>query len=933
MEEDVGGIAGTRWLEMRRLAEKFSSDWKGAKYEKGNTQLFYRDLLEIFGKNVRECGVFEKCVKMLQKKDKKKYGFIDFLWPGVMIAEQKSRGRSLDGAELQAINYLLNANDLEIPKHVMACDFANFRITNLETNDTVKFPLSKLKDNLQHMMFMVDKDLGMGEQHEITKMVAQDLSDFYNMIHESSGLDIQQSQQYMIRLAFCMFAEDTGIFPPGSFRKYLWGSDASRVGSQLTALFRILDTSHERRQNTEWTDELRQFTYINGELFRDEIPPVVLTTKMRAKLDQACRHNWADVSPDIFGSLFQAIMPSEEQRGEGAHYTEEGDILKVIRPLFLDALRGEFEKIKGKPRGARMRLLASFQDRLASLKFLDPACGSGNFLTVAYRQLRLLEKEVVLARVDDGQTFISTDDMIKVSPSQFYGIELSPFSAKIARVAMWMTDHLMNNDFSENWSEALVRIPLEDRHAPHIREDNALRIDWNDVLPSEECDFILGNPPFGGSKTANNKKRTDLIDYLDSIDVKSKALDYVAGWFLKAANYASDMAGIAFVATNSITQGEQVKTLWTPIFEAGFEIKFAYTSFQWKPSGAGGPKAGKKREKRIAGDKKAAVIVVIVGLAKSPGNRTLYVSDPLGRSAFVEDGCRYISPYLFSTGAVPVLVEPRATPLCPHLPRMVMGCQTVDWGQYVFKTEDEKDDFIKKEPGAADLVVPFINGDDCLHGRCRYLLNLHDVPPGRISKMKHVMRRVKRVGELRKKAGNYGVPPQQFTKPVIPAAEFLVVPQTSSSARKYIPFSFQSPPVVPNDTTRVILEPVKGYTGLMMSKLHMIWMEYIGGRMKNDYRYSPRVVYNTFPVPRKVKEAVNGGALDGHVDEIRTAIDGHAGSDLSSLYGIMMPRDLKIAHRRLDRRVYGLYGLDNTELDSARLDRLLKLYKSLLPPG
>lgn len=583
------------WDEIKRRAKAFSEEWTNAHYEKGETQTFYNEFFEIFGIKRKQVAIYEQRVKLLSQK----HGFIDLFWPGTLLVEQKSSNLNLDRAQGQALDYLGGIHPTDQPRYVLTCDFQRWRLLDLETGQELKFPLKDLHTHITAFDFMLGRKVSFETQASVTIKAAELMGKLHDALEET-GYRGHELEQLLVRLLFCLFADNTGIFQPKDIFLQLIENDTkpdgSNVGRILNDLFDVLDTPENARQTTLQA-ELNAFPYVNGQLFAGRLRTPHFDATMRGHLLDAARHDWSGVSPAIFGSLFQSVMDAKERRAKGAHYTTEANILKVIGPLFLDDLKAELASIIAR-KTARERELARFQDKLTRLTFFDPACGCGNFLVIAYREIRRLELECLKAQYGDQQ--IDAALLSRVTVDQFYGIEYEEFPARIAEVAMWMMDHIANNEINEAFRLNYARIPLED--SAHILHGDALETDWSALLPPEQCSYIMGNPPFIGQSYQSPLQRQQMAKVIAAPSGKAGSLDYVAAWFIKAGQFAkvNPRIRVAFVSTNSICQGEQVAQLWPILFDRfGLEIAFAHRTFSWGSEARG----------------KAHVHVVIVGLA------------------------------------------------------------------------------------------------------------------------------------------------------------------------------------------------------------------------------------------------------------------------------------------------------------------------------
>ncbi len=735
-----------------------------------------------------------------------------------------------------------------------------------------------------------------------------------------------------MRIVFCLFADDTGIFEP---RDILYDSLESRtrpdgidLGPMLAQLFQLLNTPESRRTAT-LDEEMARFLYVNGDLFDEPLRIPAFDASMRKKLLDACRFDWSNISPAIFGALFQSVMDPAERRRQGAHYTTEKNILKVIGPLFLDDLRAEFERLKARKDNRRRADLGRFQEKLGRMTFFDPACGCGNFLIIAYRELRELEIEVLkeLHRRGERQLDVLAAELSLVDVDQFYGIEIGEFPVRIAETAMWMMDHIMNNRLSLEFGQTYTRIPLET--SPHIVHGDALETDWVDLLAPEECSFVFGNPPFGGAKFQSRDQRAQ-VRRIASLGGTGGTLDYVTAWFIKAGEYAQDTRiRIGFVATNSITQGEQVAQLWPTLFDrCGLEIAFAHRTFAWGSDARG----------------KAHVHVVVLGLDGRdavPGRKRLF-SYPDINGDPEETRHAVLSPYLFGAGGLadPHLTVREESGPVNGLPRLISGSQPIDNGQYIFSSEQARDEFLSVEPAAEPFLRPYVSALDYLRNRQRWILALHDAPPNVLACMPTVRERIARVREFRSRSkrkqtlmlADY---PTRYNVNVIPTAPFLVVPEVSSERREYVPIGWLEPPTIPSNLVRILENATLTHFALLTSAMHMAWLRHIGGRLKSDYRYSIGLVYNTFPTPPGF--GASGGdhatKLEPLAQAVLDARKAHPDATLADLYDPdLMPPNLRRAHQAIDRAVDRLYRRGGFDTERERAEHLFMLYEKMRAP-
>jgi len=677
--------------EIKARAARFADDWRDAHYEKGETHTFYNEFFEIFGVNRRRVASYEEPVKLLGDNR----GFIDLFWKGVLIVEQKSAGKDLSRAKRQALNYFPGLKDDELPRYLLVSDFQTFELHDLDEDTIVRFKLHQLPEHVDDFSFVrgVEKR-HFADQDPVNIKASGKMGKLHDAL-KASGYSGHDLERFLVRLLFCLFADVTGIFEPrgifGDLVSERTNLDGSDVGLWLSQLFGVLNTPLVERQRHLDVD-VNQFPYINGDLFAERLEIPAFNPAMRSLLLEACAFNWEKISPAIFGSLFQSVMTDRDRRSEGAHYTTEQNILKVIQPLFLDDLRAEFRRLTERRDSGRNKALEAFHDKLAALRFFDPACGCGNFLIISYRELRLLEIEVLEVLRKSPQKGFKFVPVSKLDVDQFYGIEINEFPSRIAEVALWMMDHIMNNYLSLEFSEPFQRIPL--RKSPHIHPIDALETDWAGVVNPADCSYVLGNPPFGGAKYQSPKQR-EQVRRIAGLGGSGGTLDYVTAWFLRAGEFLQNSsAKIGFVATNSITQGEQVAQLWPLLFDRyGLEIAFAHRTFAWGSDARG----------------MAHVHVVIIGLCRrdqEPPAKRLFSYDDI-KGAPVESLHTALTPYLFDAGSVVnrhLVVDETSRPLCP-VPQLIIGSKPIDNGNYIFDAE-ERAGFLAGEPDALRYLHP-----------------------------------------------------------------------------------------------------------------------------------------------------------------------------------------------------------------------------------
>ena len=909
------------WNEIRIRAAQFAQDWKDAGYEKGETQSFYNEFFDIFDVKRRTVARYEEHVQRLDNSR----GFIDLFWPGVLLVEQKSAGVNLAAARKQAGTYFDALPERDRPRYQLLCDFQTFELLDRDEREEVSFALADLPQHVEKFGFILGVQKRTFRDQDPVNIEA---SERVGQLHDAlaaSGYTGHDLEQFLVRIVFCLFADDTGIFEPRDIFFDLLENrtqkDGSDLGGWLAQLFQVLNTPEDHRSTT-LDEDLNRFPYINGDLFRDPLLIPSFDSEMRQRLIDACTFDWSSISPAIFGSLFQSVMDKDERRAQGAHYTTEKNILKVIEPLFLDALRAEFHHLKSRRDSRRIPEMIAFQRRLGELRFFDPACGCGNFLIIAYRELRTLEIEVLKEIRPHGQLDVLAELLSVVDVDQFYGIELGEFPAHIAEVALWMMDHLMNNRLSLEFGQTYARIPLE--KSPHIWHGDALETDWNDLLPSGECSYVLGNPPFVGAKYQSPAQR-EQVRHIAALGKSGGTLDYVTAWFIKAGEYVQQGAAqIGFVATNSITQGEQVAQLWPILFDRyKLDIAFAHRTFAWGSDARG----------------MARVHVVIIGLTKrgdAPREKRLFSYDhPKGEPH--ESRHAALSPYLFDATLLAnlhIVVRESARPL-NGLPPLLSGSQPIDDGNYIFNT-DQRAAFLMEEPAAEKFLHPYIGAREHIQGGDRWILALQDASPSDLKAMPKVVERMRAVKAFREKSkrkstlalANY---PAQYNVNVIPTTPFLVVPEVSSERRDYIPIAWLEPPVIPSNLVRIVENASKPVFALLTSAMHVSWLRYIGGRLESRYRYSIGLVYNTFPLPPVPADRLQRLAL--YAEAILAARAAHTTATLADLYDPdLMPVNLRKAHQALDRAVDHLYRRSPFPSDRERVEHLLVLYEKMIAP-
>lgn len=975
-------------------AAKFAERWKGKGYERGESQVFWIELLtEVYGiENPSEFIRYEEKVKV------DKTNFIDGHIPSTrVLIEQKSINKDLrapitqsDGGKLtpyqQAKRYITNLPLSQHPRWVVTCNFAEFYVYDMEipNGEPEHIYLKDLGKEYYRLHFLVDANSEhITKEMRVSMQAGEIVGRIYDALLKQYGDNTDETLRWLnilcVRIVFCLYAEDAGIFHHDQFHDFLAGYNANDLRQALRDLFLVLNTPLEKRSRY-LKEDLKTFPYTNGGLFEEEIEIPQFTEEVKQTLLQNASFDfdWSDISPTIFGAVFESTLNPETRRSGGMHYTSIENIHKVIDPLFLNDLRQELDlALAEKVEKTRQRKLDEYQDKLSSLTFLDPACGSGNFLTETYLSLRRLENEAIRERYHGQMMMGDFKNPVKVSINQFYGIEINDFAVTVATTALWISESQMLAETERIIQHDIDFLPL--KSYANIREGNALRMDWSTLkenvsqsylytkklnvfkveelpevtisaktiasepdvsydtiynelnvvtkeiekkqLPTEEkvqpvvYDYIMGNPPFVGySLQSKGQKEDTFATYVDFFGKPYKSagkIDYVSNWYFKAAQLIQDKpTKCAFVSTNSITQGEQVSGVWRPLFERfKIHIDFAYRTFRWDSES----------------DQKAHVHCVIIGFSTSKSEATKHIYTAEGQVIEAKN----INPYLID--AEEVWIESRNKPIC-DVPQMSSGGKPVEGGHLIF-TQEEKEEFLKKEPNAAPYFRPFLSSDDFINGHTRWCLWLIGVSPNVLRSMPKVAARVEavrkyRLDSVKAATREYANYPSQFMEIKQPDSEYLLVPRVSSERRNYIPIGFVSPDVIASDATSFVPNATLYHFGILTSSLHNAWMRVVCGRLKSDYRYSVNIVYNNFPWPnptdtQKVK-------IEKTAQAILDARANNPDSSLADLYSeTFMPKDLRQAHQANDRAVMEAYGFDPKMTESQIVAELFKLYQAL----
>jgi hypothetical protein len=911
------------WNEIRLRASNFVNDWKdiaSKAREEADAQDFQTDFLYIFGVSRRQVANFEHRVSIGGQEDLfgnmsgGRRGYIDLFWKGRFMIEMKTPGKDMIKAYQQAKEYAVSLPKNELPEGILISDFCNFDFYNLEENKKVEhFTLEQLPERVEIFSFLAGyKDIKFETVSPVDIEAAEHMGELHDALKESKYTG-HQLEMYLVRLLFCLFADDSGIFDEKKlFYRYIkdkTNEDGSDLAMYLGQIFDMLNKPEESRlKNIDET--LRKFPYVNGGLFEERLEIAAFNSSMRKTLLKCCTLDWSKIKPEIFGAMFQSVKDKESRRELGEHYTSETNILKVIRPLFLDELWEEFEKIRKLKSDIRTHRLLEFHTKLRRLRFLDPACGCGNFLVVSYRELRLLEIEVLAEYMQTQQVF-DIELLIRVNVDQFYGIEIEEFPARIAQTALWLMDHLMNKKVEIRFGKYKPRIPLT--ASPTIVIGNSLLNDWEKIVPKDELSYILGNPPFLGASVMSKeqKQETEIIfDKMNNYGV----LDYVTCWYKKAALYIqSTDIEVAFVSTNSICQGEQAPVLWAELMNKhGIKINFAHQTFKWSNEARG----------------KAAVYCIIIGFSLSDRDKKKIYQYASVTSEPMETSVKQINAYLVD--APVIFIEKRNQPIC-KVPSMTKGSSPTDDGNFLL-TQEEKDIILTNEPKLAEIIRPYTGAREFLYNIPRYCIWLKDVSPAKYTHSKEIMVRLEKIKEFRKKSDRtatlkYADYPSLFVEIRQPNTNYIIVPRVSSENRPYVPIGFLDMNIIASDSTIFIPDATLYEFGIITSTMHMAWMRYVCGRLKSDYRYSNTIVYNNFPWPsptEKQKQSI--------IKEAQGVLDArqkYPELSLAELYDTtsMLPELLK-AHQKLDKSVEAAYGrtFDN---DSERVTYLFELYQKL----
>lgn len=899
--------------EISARAAKFAGDWKDTEREEAEAQSFLIEFFHVLGVSRKRVAIFEHKVKCADGGS----GYIDLFWKGHILIEMKSRGKDLAKAYEQAKRYADSLAHHEFPKAILVCDFENWHFYDLSKDGQLTtFSLSELPQYIHLFYFLAGYEQREYQEEDPVNVQAAELLGKLHDSLKAIGYIGHPLEVYLVRILFCLFADDTGIFRKDTFRAFIQdvtSEDGNDLAARLAELFQVLNTPEQQRLCTR-NNIIKEFPYVNGGLFAEFLPMPAFDTDMRQVLLDCCALDWSRISPAIFGSMFQSVMNAEERRALGAHYTSERNILKVINPLFMDSLREEFESIQHDKSNRKASRLHAFHKKLTELNFLDPACGCGNFLVVAYRELRLLELSVIAERekLEASGTgwMLSANDVCLVNVNQFYGIEIEEFPSQIAQVAMWLMDHQMNIEVGNYFGEAFARIPLT--ASATIVCGNALRIDWGSVVSKDKLSYILGNPPFIGYSLQTSQQKEEVRQIFES-NKNAGTLDYVCCWFKKALTLMKHNKGIraAFVATNSITQGEQVPALWKSLMGAGCIINFAYRTFKWENEAKG----------------KAAVHCVIIGFSLNE-DKTCLLVDEQGETK----EAAHINAYLVDSADI--FIESRTKPICAVTP-IVYGNKPTDGG-HLFLSRDERNELLRLAPEAECFIRQAYGAREFINGDKRFCLWLQGASPASYKHIEPIMGRIQKVRAFRlaspkKMTRDSAQMPMLFQEIRHNDREYIIVPRHSSENREFIPMGFVGKDCIATDAVQIIPDATLFHFGVLTSTMHMAWTRAVCGRLEMRYRYSNKIVYNNFPWPDATE------SQQEKITELAQAVlDARAlypDSSLADLYDpLTMPPELVAAHRKLDAAVEKAYGRKFAD-DAERVAFLFEKYNELISKG
>lgn len=879
-------------------------------------------LLRVLRNQAESATVYEKAVKKISGAP----GYIDSFIPGKLIVEHKSQGKNLDSAFIQATDYFIALKEVDRPRYIITSDFSRIRLYDLLLDTQHESTLADLAKNADWFKFLADDEAAdIVDESPVNREAAYAVSRLHEALVKTNFKG-RSLEVFMTRLLFCLFADKTGIFGEnGIFRRVVEGTrvDGKDLGGALRELFSVLDQSMEERPST-LDEAIAAFSYINGNLFAERLDFPAFDKTLRDALLECASLDWSGISPAIFGAMFQGILEDQAstkaknkttRRELGAHYTSERNILRALNPLCLNDLNAELRSAKGSK--AKLKVL---YDKLPTLTFFDPACGCGNFLVIAYRELRKIENEVIKALFGfekKSMGLLDVTTLCRVKVSQFYGVEIDPAAAHIARVAMWITDHQANLESAKQFGTTRPTVPLVD--SATIKIGNALRTDWEEVLAPDDCRYLVGNPPFIGKQNQTVDQKADMVHVCGDIK-NAGVLDYVAGWYVKAMHYIAGHPNIdvAFVSTNSITQGEQVAVLWKPLLDAGIHIRFAHRTFAWKNEGKGN----------------AAVHCVIVGFGlRKPSKYELFEYGSDLKADVLPKTPSRINPYLVE--ADDVLLPNRTNPI-ENIPAMIYGSKPTD-GQNLLLEDGEKIALLELEPAARKWIRPFLGADEFLYNERRWCLWLDGITPTELKTLSEVRKRVQAVKTMRLKSTkgptrDMAETPWLFAEDRQPkTGTYLLVPLHTSENRKFVPIGFNDAKTICGNANSMVPGASILHFGILNSTMHNAWTRSVCGRLESRYRYSNTIVYNNFPWPEL--DAALQAKISAAAQAILDARAKFPGASLADLYDqLAMPPALRTAHKSLDKIVDAAYGYAGEKDDAARASFVFSLYLKRTTP-
>lgn len=904
------------WNQIRENALKFSKEFENTTSERAESQTFYNEFFEIFGIKRRRIASFA----VPTKKPTGDSGEIDLLWKGKIICEHKSSGKSLIKARKQAFDYFPGITEKDLPRYVLSSDFQNFSLLDLDTNKENNFTLKELPEKIKLFGFIAGfEEVNIKEEDPVNIKAAEKIALLHDEILKN-GYKGKTLEILLSRILFCLFADDSGIFyPKDIFLSYLINhtkDDGSDLGMHLNEIFQVLDREEERRQKNLDTD-LEIFPYVNGNIFSENIPHASFNKKLRDILIECCSFDWKKISPAIFGSLFQAAMDPEMRENLGSHYTSEKNVLKVLEPLFLNELYEEFDKAS-----SSIIKLKNLKKKLSKLKFLDPACGCGNFLVIAYRELRKLELKII-KQIDVLNSSTNSDrtqmvldvessNLTHIPLYNFIGFEIDYFPSKITELSMWLVDHQMNSELSNYIGEYFTKIPITE--SVEVFHVNSNEINWEDYISKVEVNYIIGNPPFRGVK----ERTKDQSNEMKKVFLNEKGtgnLDYVTCWFKKASEFIKNTdIKCAFVSTNSISQGIQPGILWKILIKEGIKIDFCYRTFVWD------------NDLKL----KANVHVIIIGFSNSnlKTKKIIYDFDLDGN--LFSNNVNHINEYLIN--APYILIEAKTKPISKNMPEMNYGSIGYDNNIFIFNKEDELNTFLKENPLAEKYIKKYMGSFEMINNIKRWCLWLENMNQNDLKKMPGIKNKIEKVKKFRlqsdRKSTNKSAEiPYLFGEIRKPTKDYIGIPKVSSIRRRFLPVQFLNKDIIPNGSLAFIDGQDKFIFGILSSSFYSVWLSCVGGKMKSDYQNSISVVYNNLIIPKNSHESLKNEVIES-VDKLLLIRKSMEDKTLASLYDPnSMPKELLEAHNNLDKKISKCFGKKTINRDEI-LEHLMSLHRN-----